>query len=108
MYQAFTANRIGITETHEQRNLIHIGYTRRGSHTMTTKLSKWGNSLGLRLPKYVEERLAIGPGDYVFVTVTDANEIVVRPVKPKEVHPGYAPLKSAGKDKRVDDEVDDW
>ena len=75
---------------------------------MTTKLAKWGNSLGLRLPKYVEERLAIGPGDYVFVTVTDANEIVVRPVKQREAHPGYAPLKSTSKVKKIDDEVDDW
>jgi AbrB family looped-hinge helix DNA binding protein len=75
---------------------------------MTTKLAKWGNSLGLRLPKYVEERLAIGPGDYVFVTVTDANEIVVRPVKQKKAHPGYAPLTSTSKVKKIDDEVDDW
>jgi AbrB family looped-hinge helix DNA binding protein len=75
---------------------------------MTTKLAKWGNSLGLRLPKYVEERLAIGPGDYVFVTVTDANEIVVRPVTHKNAHPGYAPLNSTSKVKKYADEVDDW
>lgn len=75
---------------------------------MTVKLAKWGNSLGLRLPKYVEERLAIGPGDYVFVTVTDANEIVVRPVKQKEIRLGYAPLKSPSPVKPNEDELDDW
>lgn len=75
---------------------------------MTVKLAKWGNSLGLRLPKYVEERLAIGPGDYVFVTVTDANEIVVRPVKQIEVPIGKAPLKSLREIKMWKDERDDW
>jgi antitoxin component of MazEF toxin-antitoxin module len=75
---------------------------------MTVKLAKWGNSLGLRLPKYVEERLAIGPGDYVFVTVTDANEIVVRAVKKNAVHPGYSPLKSPRQNKTVKDELEEW
>ncbi len=75
---------------------------------MTVKLSKWGNSLGLRLPKYVEERLAIGPGDYVFVTVTDANEIVVRAVKKNIVHSGCAPLESPSQIKKIRDDLDDW
>lgn len=57
---------------------------------MTTKLCVWGNSLGVRLPKYVAERSGVRPGDYLFITVNDDGEIVIRPVKPRDIHPGYA------------------
>lgn len=108
MHQAFTANRIERSATLEQCNLIANVYQRSGAIFMTTKLSKWGNSLGLRLPKYVEERLQVGAGDYVFVKVTDANEIVVRPVKQKGTHLGDATPRSTGNVIVNDDELDDW
>lgn len=57
---------------------------------MPTKLCKWGNSMGLRLPQYVIERTGLRPGDYLFVRLTDAGDIVVRPVKEREIHTGYA------------------
>ena len=57
---------------------------------MPTKLCKWGNSLGLRLPQYVLERTGLRPGDYLFVRLTDAGDIVIRPVKERDVHAGYA------------------
>lgn len=68
---------------------------------MTTKLCVWGNSLGVRLPKYVVERTAVQAGDYLFITVNDSGEIVIRPVKPRDVHPGYAPVGKRSKAKSV-------
>ncbi|MDP2367416.1 AbrB/MazE/SpoVT family DNA-binding domain-containing protein [Rhodoferax sp.] len=68
---------------------------------MTTKLCVWGNSLGVRLPKYVVERTAVKAGDYLFITVTDGGEIVIRPVKPRGVHPGYGPVGKKAKTKSV-------
>lgn len=56
---------------------------------MSVKLCKWGNSLGLRLPKYVTERVGLTAGDYVFVRLLDSGEIMVRPVKAKAVPLGY-------------------
>lgn len=44
----------------------------------TTQVSKWGNSLGLRLPKSVARDAQIGAGDTVDVSV-DNGTIVVRP-----------------------------
>ena len=41
-------------------------------------VSAWGNSLGLRLPKYVTERAAIRAGDQVYVRLLDSGEILVR------------------------------
>ena len=46
---------------------------------MTTKLCVWGNSLGVRLPKYVVERTAVQPGDYLFITVKKAKAKSVVP-----------------------------
>lgn len=63
---------------------------------MATKLCVWGNSLGARLPKWVVERTAVRPGDYLYITVNDAGEIVIRPVKQRDVHPGYAQAGSKG------------
>ena len=49
---------------------------------MVTKIQKWGNSQGLRLPRHVLEETNIAIGDDVDVTVRDGN-IVVSPVKPR-------------------------
>ena len=47
---------------------------------MVTKVQKWGNSQGLRLPKQVLEEVRISVGDNVDVTTRDG-VIVVAPVK---------------------------
>ena len=57
---------------------------------MPTKLCKWGNSLGLRLPQYVIERTGLRPGDQLFVWLTDTGNIVIRPAKEREIHARYA------------------
>jgi antitoxin MazE len=48
----------------------------------TTQLSKWGNSLGLRLPKSVAREAQVDAGDTVDVSV-DNGAIVIRPSRPR-------------------------
>jgi antitoxin MazE len=45
---------------------------------MTTQLAKWGNSLGVRLPKSVALEAQVGAGDTVHVSVRNG-AIVIRP-----------------------------
>jgi len=49
---------------------------------MTTQVARWGNSLGLRLPKSVAVEARIENGDAVDVTVQNG-AIVIRPAKPR-------------------------
>lgn len=55
-------------------------------------VSAWGNSLGLRLPKYVTERAAIRAGDQVYVRLLDSGEILVRVVKARDIPAVFKPL----------------
>jgi antitoxin MazE len=48
----------------------------------TTQIAKWGNSLGLRLPKSVAREVHVGEGDTVEVLV-DNGAIVIRPGRPR-------------------------
>jgi len=48
----------------------------------TTQVSRWGNSLGLRLPKSVAREARLDEGDTVDVSV-DNGTIVIRPSKPR-------------------------
>ena len=52
---------------------------------MVTKILKWGNSLGLRIPKSFAKDLDIEPDSEVDITVKDGR-LVVRPVP----RPAYA------------------
>ena len=45
---------------------------------MTTQIAKWGNSLGLHLPKSVAQEAHLGEGDNVDVSVANG-AIVIRP-----------------------------
>ena len=47
----------------------------------TTQISKWGNSLGLRLPKSVAREAHVDEGDTVDVSVRNG-AIVIRPSRP--------------------------
>lgn len=47
---------------------------------METKVARWGNSLGLRLPKVLAEELAIEEGTAVELTAVEGS-LVVRPVR---------------------------
>jgi antitoxin MazE len=46
---------------------------------MRTTLRKWGNSLGVRIPKALAEEAAVGTGSEVEVSVSEGR-IVVTPV----------------------------
>lgn len=46
----------------------------------STQIAKWGNSLGLRLPKAVAAEARVGEGDTVEVTVKDG-AIIIRPAQ---------------------------
>ncbi|HTM02514.1 MAG TPA: AbrB/MazE/SpoVT family DNA-binding domain-containing protein [Vicinamibacterales bacterium] len=48
----------------------------------STQLSKWGNSLGVRLPRSVTREVHIDEGDTVQVSV-DNGTIVIRPSRPR-------------------------
>jgi antitoxin MazE len=48
----------------------------------TIQIAKWGNSLGLRLPKSVAREVHVGEGDTVEVSV-DNGTIVIRPGRPR-------------------------
>jgi len=56
---------------------------------MPSKLCKWGNSLGVRLPQYIAERTGLSAGDYLYVRLTDAGDIVIHPVKARDIPAGY-------------------
>ena len=45
---------------------------------MQTHIARWGNSLALRIPKAVADRLGLGEGGVVELTV-DQGQLVVRP-----------------------------
>ena len=49
---------------------------------ITTQIAKWGNSLGLRLPKSVAREAQLDEGDTVDVSV-DNGAIVIRPSRPR-------------------------
>ena len=61
-----------------------------------TMLSRWGNSLGLRLPKYVTERAALQAGDQLYVRLLDSGEILVRVARAKDIPAVFRPLEGDG------------
>ena len=58
---------------------------------MPTKLCRWGNSLGLRVPQHIAERASLRAGDYVYVRLMDSGDIVIRPVSARDIPVGYMP-----------------
>lgn len=49
---------------------------------MKTSLDKWGNSLGVRLPKPVADAAGLHEGDQVDVQLEEG-AVVIRPAKPR-------------------------
>jgi len=47
---------------------------------MKTKIQKWGNSLGVRLPKNITEQKALREGAGVSVVIKN-NQIVIEPIE---------------------------
>lgn len=50
---------------------------------MRTKILKWGNSLGLRIPKAFAGEVRIGEGSTVDIALEDG-KLVIRPAEPLE------------------------
>jgi antitoxin MazE len=50
---------------------------------MQTKIQKWGNSLGLRIPKSFAAEAQMEEGSTVDLSVADG-ELVVRPLRPRK------------------------
>ena len=47
---------------------------------MTAKISKWGNSQGLRMPKDIMDNLHLQVGDNVNITMLDG-KVIIEPIK---------------------------
>lgn len=47
---------------------------------MLTKIQKWGNSLGLRIPKSLAEDARVEAGSQIDITL-DGDQLVIRPVR---------------------------
>ena len=78
----------------EHGNLVAV--VSQWRHPAMTMLSRWGNSLGLRLPKYVTERAALQAGDHVYVRLLDSGEILVRIARAKDIPDVFRPLEGDG------------
>ncbi len=50
---------------------------------MVTKIVRWGNSLGLRIPKSIAEETNVCEGTFVDVSVKDG-QLVIKPVRSKK------------------------
>lgn len=50
---------------------------------MGVQLSKWGNSLGVRLPKLVVEQAQLRAGDQVLVSMAETGQVVLTPLHRK-------------------------
>ena len=56
---------------------------------MPSKLSKWGNSLGIRVPSHIAERAGLQCGDQLYIRLLDSGDILVRAARPGAIPPGY-------------------
>ena len=48
---------------------------------MVIKILKWGNSLGLRIPKYFAKEAGVAEGSSVEIAL-EGDHLVIRPVRP--------------------------
>jgi len=52
--------------------------------SMQTRIQKWGNSLGLRIPKAFAEEAGVAAGSEVVLAIIEGG-LIVRPVHPERV-----------------------
>ena len=60
------------------------------------KLSRWGNSLGVRIPAHVAQRAAMQEGDEIYVRLLDSGEVLMRVAKARDVPTVFWPLTGDG------------
>ena len=75
-------------------SLLYVGEPIRRKELGLQRLTKWGNSTGLRLPASVMEAAGLAPGDYVWVRLLDTGDIRVRPVKNPQLAVRLVPEKA--------------
>jgi len=51
-------------------------------------LCRWGNSLGLRIPRYVADCAHLKAGDILKVRLLDSGEMLISPAKPRSISVG--------------------
>ncbi len=59
--------------------LVYSGYSR--IVAMQTRVQKWGNSLGVRIPRGLAEEVGLGAGTEVSLSAKDG-ELIVKPALP--------------------------
>jgi antitoxin MazE len=75
---------------------------------MKTVVAKWGNSLGIRLPKTLARHIGISSGTLIRISA-DQDKIIISPdkydlkemlkkIKPENNHKETLPFKKAGKE----------
>lgn len=62
-------------------------YRERDDYMATVTAQKWGNSLGIRIPKEAAERLGIDQGSEMELTVSGSENIIT--LKPKKTPKKY-------------------
>lgn len=72
---------------------------------MPVKLCRWGNSHGIRVPAHVLERTGLCAGDFLYIRVADSGEIVIKPVKVRDIPAGFQSLSGSAKPKSEEKEV---
>ena len=50
---------------------------------MPTRLTRWGHSTALRVPRLVLECAGLRAGDEVYVRALDSGDVLIRAVKPR-------------------------
>lgn len=56
---------------------------------MSTKLARWGNSMGLRISREIIESAGWMAGEILCLRLLDSGELMVRAAKPRAIPDGY-------------------
>jgi antitoxin MazE len=76
---------------------------KKGGLSMSTTVQKWGNSLGIRIPSQIAEKIAVSQGSEVDLIVSDDHTLIVKPRKKK---PTLEELLAQCKPENRHDEID--
>ena len=72
---------------------------------MTTRISSWGNSIGVRLPRHVAQAAGVKAGTPCFVLVdATTGDIIIRPARQQAAPVVHRPAGNEAKPKRVPEE----
>lgn len=74
-----------------------------GGLSVSTTVQKWGNSLGIRIPSQIAEKIAVSQGSEVDLIVSDDHSLIVIPKKKK---PTLEELLAQCKPENRHDELD--